>query len=895
MLTITRKFTTGETPVVDMFQWRTMDAVLKAIDGTETFRQNGVEAPAAWSDRAINIVAEKYLRVVDGTRETSVRQIAHRIAQYLCDQGVAQGVFDAATGDIFYDELMFLILDQRFAFNSPVWFNMGVRKDQKPQSSACFIQGVEDTMESIMALETKEVLLFKQGSGTGSNMSPLRSSYERLAGGGYASGPVSFMKPLDKNAGVTKSGGTTRRAAKMVVMNMDHPDILETRDGTPGFIRCKSFAEQVAHDLYSTGKYSAEFNVPNNVYDLVDFQNANTSVRCTDDFMYAVKTDKEWTTRKITDGGIVHRYRARDLWNEVAQAAWICGDPGVQFHDTTNKWHTCKATGPINASNPCSEYLFLDDTACNLGSWNLLKFWNGSVFDVERFIAANRIAITAMEIIVDASSYPSPEIGQNSHDYRPLGIGYANLGALLMHMGLGYDSDEGRAVTGAITSLMSGVCYWQSSLIASVVGPFPGYEKNRESMMGVMEMHQKASMQVMPLSHAVSSSILEAAQQAWIRALQQGAAHGFRNAQISVLAPTGTISFMMDCDTTGCEPMLDLLTYKKLVGGGLLKMPNRAVPAALRALGYDEATITDMLASIEKTGGLGPKLKPVHRLVFQTAIGVDPVSPEGHLRAMAAIQPHISGAISKTVNMPSTTTVAQIADTYTLAWELGLKCVALFRDGCKLSQPASSKATTKDKAGASTEVDVAPVPVYAGLKWGERKKLPDHRDALTHKATIGDHDMYVHVGFGEGTREPMEIFLTSSKAGSTLQGFMQMASMAISIGLQYGVPLDLFIDKLRAMQFEPRGITRHPKIRIAQSIPDYLARWLELNFRPQDDVDDLQLHVDSQIDVPVDDLPLVKKATGDRHGPPCGRCGSFTQRAGSCYVCNTCGQTTGCG
>lgn len=1190
LLSFTRHFTTEGVHPEDMFKWKTVDAVLKNAKGEETFRQDGVEAPEQWSDRAIKIVAEKYLRVVGGVKETSVRQLARRVARFLADAGVAQGLFDQAAAQVFFDELLYLILDQRFAFNSPVWFNVGVDPNEKPQSSACFIQSVQDTMESIMDLEKKEVMLFKQGSGTGGNLSPLRSSYEKLRGGGFASGPVSYMKPLDKNAGVTKSGGTTRRAAKMVVLNMDHPDILECRDGTPGFIRSKSYAEQVAQDLYSTGKYSAEFNVPNNVYDLVDFQNANNSVRITDDFMHALDKDARWATHTIVDGKPHRYYQAKDLWREIAEAAWFCGDPGVQFHDTTNRWHTCKNTGPINASNPCcfvgatqvdtsegriaieeleamfrrgeslplafsfdretklpvlrritrawvagqtarvvevhtdkgltfrctpehrwltyngeyveaaklqpgqrlrkigrdindqrsgrrslshritgtapngmsiqarwmweqvngpisdgfevhhvngdptddrltnlrleardehraehargaanprfitvdderllavwdalasceyatrpgeykavtptrwnkyvndnglkgivplagsstnggrirgmswaefttwveqerndendrvvsvtyidlpeevpvydievegthnfgvcdpaidsphsivvhnSEYLFLDDSACNLGSWNLLKFWNGSNFDSVGFIAANRFAITAMELLVDASSYPSPQIAQNAHDYRPLGIGYANLGALLMHMGVGYDSFEGRALTSAITSLMSATCYQQSALVARMVGPFAGFEANREPMLEVINMHYQHSQNIpYELGYQHLGELIAAANTLWNDAAVLGKEFGFRNAQISVIAPTGTISFMMDCETTGCEPMLDIVVYKKLVGGGLMKMPNKAVEPALRALGYDELTISNMRAAFELTGEL--TVNPEHKVVFQTAIGSDPVSVEGHLRMMAAIQPYISGGISKTVNMPATATVEDVARVYRMAWELGLKCVAIFRDGCKLSQPASSKASEKGKLEL---VQTPAEPAYQGLRWGERKKLPDDRPGFTHKGTVGGQDVYFHVGLYEnGT--PGEVFIDIAKAGSTLHGVMDMSSMLLSVGLQHGVPLSVFIDKLRDLKFEPEGMTRNKAIPFASSISDYLGKWLEQKF------------VVGTVEPRVEVTSAEEKPTTlsrDRSGPPCRACGALTRRGGSCWVCSNCGTTTGCG
>ena len=880
-LVFERYFTKEGVDPFDMVEWRKTDAVIKAPDGTVTFEQRDVFVPVFWTDKATGIVAEKYFRVCNGVKEKSARQMIHRVVRTITDAGIAQGLFsDKHTAQVFYDELCYILLFQMFAFNSPVFFNIGV-PGVKQQASACFIQKVVDSMQSITELAQKEVMLFKGGSGTGSNLSPLRSSKELLSNGGRASGPVSFMKPMDSFAGATKSGGGTRRAAKMVVLNADHPDIFD-------FVDCKADAERLAQDLYSTGKYSAEYNKPGNVYDLVPFQNANNSVRVTDEFMRAVEQGGEWSTRFVTTGDVCESFSAMELWDRIGEAAWLCGDPGIQFDTTTNKWHTVPNSGRINASNPCSEYLYLDDTACNLGSWNLMKFYRDGEFRVKDFSYANTVAITAMEILVGYSEYPSEAIAENSRKFRPLGIGYANLGALLMNMGLAYDSDEGRAVAAGITSLMSGTCYKMSALMAGAVGAFEEFDKNCYEMTNVIEMHRKAhgGINAVLLDQPGGSLLWHAGKTAWDAALALGLEHGYRNGQISVLAPTGTISFLMDCDTTGVEPMLALIVWKKLVGGGMLKMPNAAVPAALRRLGYAEEQIELICKAIEdsKKGELPYDLvNKEHHKIFQTAIGEDPVSVDGHLLMMAAVQPFLSGGISKTVNMPNTATVQEIKDAYFKAWKLGLKCVALFRDGCKLSQPASGSAATKEARAAE-----APVECYTGLKWGERKRLSKTRNAITHKFNVGGQEGYLHVGlYDDGSVG--EVFVDIAKAGSMLSGVMSMAATAISIALQHGAPLETFIDKFRDTQYAPQGYTGDEKIRFASSIGDYIAKWLELKFiMPQ--IEGLAAEI-------AKDIPAVieKLSTVDFSGPPCSSCHNGTRRAGSCWVCDTCGQTTGCG
>ena len=883
MLSFKRVFTDGKTHPFDTVKWKTVDAVLKAADGKVVFELKGVEAPEFWSDRAVNIVAEKYFRMINGVKETSVKQLVERVASTISAQGVIQGLFEGASAAVFREEMEYMLLHQMFAFNSPVWFNIGV-PGVRQQASACFINSVEDTMESITTLAQTEVMLFKGGSGAGSNLSKLRSSYEKLSGGGSPSGPVSFMKMLDAGAGVTKSGGTTRRAALMRVLNVDHPDILEQANGEPGFIRCKAHAEKIAQALINEG-FSAEFNKAGNAYDLVPFQNANNSVRVTNFFMQKVVDDQQFKTIARTTGEPVHTYKARDLWNEIAQAAWASGDPGVQFDTTTNKWHTLPNVAQINASNPCSEFLHLDDTSCNLGSFNLVKFYDVDVgqFRVDDFVHAVEVFITAMEILVGYAEYPDAKITERTRASRPLGIGYANLGSLLMLRGMAYDSEEARNFAAAITSVMTGVGYRQSAKMAECVGPFQYYAANKSPMFKVLSMHHSAHSRLLQ-SASKESKLLEAGFNAWSDALAR-ADTGYRNSQISVLAPTGTIGFMMDCETTGVEPMLALVQYKKLVGGGYMKLANRSIPYALKALGYDEAGIQTAIKELEEKDTM--TLLPEHAAVFQTAIGANQVSVDGHLEMMAAVQPFLSGGISKTVNMPNSATVEDVAETYMKAWKLGLKCVAIYRDGCKASQPASAK--KEEKVEVRTEEDKPKT-----LKWGDRKRLPDDRMSWTHKFTIGGQDGYLHVGlYPDGT--PGEVFINISKAGSTLHGLVDMAATAISVGLQHGVPLRTIIDKFQGMRFEPAGFTGNGAIPRTDSLADYIARWLEKK-HTETLTDTLSKLLEHAEPVAHRDSPTV--AVGgkqDYSGPPCSSCSNLTVRAGSCFVCTSCGTTTGCG
>lgn len=877
LLKVDRHFTTEGVPALDTVKWVRKDAVIVGSDGKEKYRQNDVEVPDWWNDTTINIVAEKYFRVVKGVKETSAKQMFMRVADFLKKQAIAQDMMGEVSAEIFKEELLYMFAHGMQAFNSPVWFNMGVI--DKPQCSACFIQSVTDTMESITDLAKREIMLFKGGSGTGSNLSHLRSSYEKLSGGGKASGPVSFMKLLDAGAGVTKSGGTTRRAAKMVVLNVDHPDILEQANGEAGFITCKSHAEQVAHDLYSTGKYTAEWNKPGNVYDLAGYQNANNSVRVTDLYMQAVEQDKDWTTIAVQPNighspDAVKTYKARDIWDKIAEAAWFCGDPGIQFDTSTNDWHTCKTSGRINASNPCSEYLFLDDTACNLSSLNLMKFVDGKKFDIESFIHASELAIIAKELIVDSSSYPSTKLAEMSHEFRTLGLGYTNLGALLTYWGLPYDSNEGRTVAAAITAVMTGAAYRKSADMAKVKGPFPGYAPNKDSMLQVIHKHWDAAKRLPSLVVKDWQELVERAYDVWRDAYERGRKHGFRNAQTVVIAPTGTISFLMGCDTTGIEPMLGCIVIKKTVGEGLLILPNGIIKPALQNLGYSDTAIEEILAHVRKTNTIhgAPEFLKVHEAVFAEALGDHAISPTAHVDMMVAVQPFISGGISKTVNMPKSSTPKDIADIYMRAWKGGLKCIAVYRDGCKLSQPISTEFGERGKA-------------MKKLSWGERRKLPKTRDSKTHKFTIGSQEGYLTIGlYPDGSFG--EFFIETSKQGSSLMGFVDAWATAVSIGIQHGVPFDVLKEKFIGMKFEPEGFTDCEEIRLAKSIPDYTFRWIE-HFIVNKGKGKEPEHVEG---FSIDQKPVEKGLDG----PPCSSCGNMTQRAGSCYCCKTCGTTTGC-
>jgi ribonucleoside-diphosphate reductase alpha chain len=791
-----------------------------------------------------------------------------------------------------------------------VWFNVGVQA--KPQCSACFINSVQDSMDSIMNLAKTEGMLFKWGSGTGTNFSTLRGSRESLSGGGIASGPVSFMKGFDAFAGVIKSGGKTRRAAKMVILNVDHPDIME-------FIESKMKEEHKAHVLIEQGYNSS---IDGEAYSSVFFQNANHSVRVTDDFMRAADEDRDWWTRNVNDGKAVDKFRARDLMRKMSESAWQCGDPGMQYDTTINRWHTCKATDRINASNPCSEYMFLDDTACNLASLNLLKFLgdNGQ-FDAAGFRNAVDVTITAQEILVDNASYPTEKIARNSHDFRPLGIGYANLGALLMSLALPYDSDGGRDFCGAVTALLTGESYAQSARIAERMGPFGGYIRNREPMLDVIRMHRD-SLRPIKEEH-VQPSLLRAAQESWDAALDLGEKFGYKNSQVSVLAPTGTIGFMMDCDTTGIEPDLALVKQKRLVGGGVIKIVNNTVPQALMKLGYPPEQVAQIVDYIDAEGKIegAPGLKPEHLPVFDCSLtpmgGGRSIAWRGHLRMMAAAQPFLSGAISKTINMPEESTVEDISEAYTESWRLGLKAVAIYRDNSKCSQPLSAagkKEEVKPPAAEAAAVKAAQAVVPAGeqqelFKDGaRRRKLKNERSSITHKFSIGGHEGYLTVGkYDDGT--PGEIFIKMAKEGSTLSGIMDAFALSVSIALQYGVPLRAIVDKFVNSRFEPSGYTGNPEIRYAKSIVDYLGRWLGGKFISRDYLD---ADLAEEIAVPAapavtakapaisgvakagDPEPAIRPRAAIDDAPSCSECGMLMTPNGSCYKCANCGSTSGC-
>jgi len=898
-----RFFTPPGSHAFDLVEWDRRTAAITGEKGQVIFEQKDVEVPRSWSQLAINVVAQKYFRGSLGSpeRETSVRQIIDRVVDTIAKWGREGGYFATEEdAENWAEELRFLLVTQHASFNSPVWFNIGI-PSRSQQASACFINSVQDSMESILDLVKTEGMLFKFGSGTGTNLSILRSSKEQLSGGGTASGPVSFMKGYDSFAGSIKSGGTTRRAAKMVILNADHPDVLD-------FIRSKAEEEKKAWALIEAG-YNAGFNVPGGAYDSVQFQNANHSVRVTDDFMRAVLDDKEWKTKAVVDGRTIETHKARDMWREIADAAWICGDPGLQFDTTIQDWNVVPNTGRINATNPCSEFVFLDDTACNLLSLNLMKFQNDQgTFDVERFQHAVDVCFTGQEILVSNASYPTPAIGKNSEALRPLGLGYANIGALLMSMGLAYDSDEGRRFAGAITSIMTGRAFAQSARMAQVKGPFSEYSKNREPMLRVMEKHRAAAYQLSTSQEA--AEVVTAAQTTWDDAVKLGRAHGYRNAQATVLAPTGTIGLMMDCDTTGIEPDLALVKYKKLVGGGLLKIVNNTVPAALRKLGYDEIKVKEIVEYIDENDTIegAPHLQDEHLKVFDCAFkpvkGTRSIAPMGHVRMMAAVQPFISGSMSKTVNLPTDATVEDIQQTYVESWKLGLKCIAIYRDGCKRSQPLSTSMDKEKKDAAPQEVEYRAV----------RRKLPDERKALTHKFDIAGHEGYLTVGLYEDGM-PGELFVTMAKEGSTISGLMDAFATQTSYALQFGVPLKFMVDKFSHMRFEPSGFTKNREIPIAKSIVDYIFRWMASHFLPVEDQDEAGVirrddpaassepkAIQPEFKVIATPAPKTINGTATQKitfvntgdAPACADCGAITVRSGSCYKCLNCGATTGC-
>jgi ribonucleoside-diphosphate reductase alpha chain len=928
---INRIFTRGGSNPFDMVEWEKRRASIVGDKGELIFVQDNVEVPKDWSMLATNIVASKYFYGAHGTseREYSVRQLVHRVVRTITDWGLKDGYFAGVEdAENFYSELAWVCINQYGAFNSPVWFNVGLHhvyghssptrtsycwsKEQHkvvtvddaykyPQASACFIQSVDDTMEDIMRLAASEAIIFKYGSGTGTDLSTLRSSKEKLSGGGSPSGPISFMRVYDQIAAVVKSGGKTRRAAKMQSLKVSHPDIME-------FIKCKMEEEKKAAALIREG-YDGSFG--GEAYSSVMFQNCNLSVRVTDEFMRCVEEDGLWETKAVKTGETVETFKARDIFRAIAEATHYCGDPGLQYDTTINKWNTCANSGRINASNPCSEFMFLDNSACNLASVNLTKFLDESgTFNVEHFAHVVRLFIIAQDILVDNGSYPTPEISLNSHLYRPLGLGYANLGAMLMMLGLPYDSDKGRALASLITALLTGYAYYASIELASALGPFEKYEENRDCMLRVIRMHQHA---LDNIDRTICvPELLKSAESIWSTVVEEGERTGFRNAQVTLLAPTGTIGFMMDCDTTGIEPDIAIIKYKQLAGGGVLKIVNKSVPLALKRLGYSEEQIEEILKYIDEfeTVEGAPHLKQEHLAVFDCAFrpknGQRYISYRGHLKMMAAVQPFLSGAISKTVNLPNDITVEDIMQIYMDGWKMGLKALALYRDGSKGAQPLLlSKEDTKKGAGASKVV--AQARPY-------RRRMPETRRSITHKFEIAGHEGYLTVGiYEDGT--PGELFITMAKEGSTVSGMMDAFGIAISLCLQYGVPLSELCRKFIYSRFEPSGYTKNPRIKMATSIVDYIFRWLQLTFPNGKNEDAITSTVvqtppreqEKEVDNNSDDEPSTaseflseKMESQFSHllitddAPPCDVCGAITFRNGSCYRCHNCGNSMGC-
>jgi ribonucleoside-diphosphate reductase alpha chain len=932
-LSIRRYLTTPGVHPFDAVEWEHRDARIGHGDRV-AFEQRGVEFPKSWSQNATNIVAQKYFRgqIGNPAREHSVRQMIGRVAGTIAGWGRERGYFasddDAET---FEHELIHILLHQMAAFNSPVWFNVGF--EESPQCSACFILSVDDTMESILDWNTKEGMIFRGGSGAGINLSNIRGSMEPLAKGGTASGPVSFMRGADSWAGTIKSGGKTRRAAKMVVLDVDHPDIRE-------FIWCKAKEEDKAAALRDAG---FDLSIDGDGFKSIQYQNANNSVRVTDEFMHAVEEDGEWRlTARTTGEPVGEPIPARELMREIAEAAWRCADPGVQYDTTINRWHTSPNSGRINASNPCSEYMHVDNSACNLASLNLMKFRRpDGTLDVESFEHAVDIVLLAQEIVVGPSSYPTEEIGVNARAFRQLGLGYANLGAYLMSNGMPYDSDGGRDAAAAITALMTGRAYRRSAEVAAALGPYEHYEENRNAHNTVMRMHRDASYAI-PDANGANEGLLAAARRSWDEAVELGERDGYRNAQTTVLAPTGTISFLMDCDTTGVEPDFSLVKFKELVGGGQMTIVNRTVPLALQTLGYSEQQVEQIEAHLAEHGTIlgAPGLNEEHLPVFDVAVGARAISHMGHLKMMGAVQPFISGAISKTVNLPQEATVDDIADAYTQAWHLGIKALAIYRDGSKTAQALRTDAQKDAPAPADVDAIVEQAVSKALAEAGpRRKRMPRERQSITHKFSIGGHEGYITAGMYEDGSVG-EIFLTDiGKEGSTLRGMMNSFATAISIALQYGVPLETLVRKFSYMRFEPEGITQNPEIPFAKSMPDYIMRWLGSRWLDADTQEDLGILTpavrarqaaqdtvqavsasdtagpgpeDEQADHPkasggnggtsaptasfTDSPPVVPaRLQGLDLGPACSQCGGMMQRTGSCYTCSSCGNNTGCG
>jgi ribonucleoside-diphosphate reductase alpha chain len=928
---ISRKFTTEGVHPYDQMAWEKRDARINNWkDGTIAFEQLGVEFPVGWSLNATNIVTQKYFRGTPGTseREHSLRQVIDRVANTIADWGIEGGYFaDADEAEAFRDELKFILVTQRAAFNSPVWFNIGV-PGVPQQASACFILSTEDTMDGILNWYREEGIIFKGGSGAGINLSNIRSSVEHLKGGGTASGPVSFMRGADSSAGTIKSGGKTRRAAKMVILNVDHPDVEE-------FIWCKTREEQKARALRDAG---FDMDLDGKDSFSVQYQNANNSVRVTDEFMHAVKEDRDWTYKAVKDGAPVRSIKARDLWRQIATASWECADPGLQFDTTINKWHTAHATGRINGSNPCSEYMHIDNSACNLASINLLKYLdNTDTFDVDAYRHTIEVMFTAQEILVGNADYPTEKIGENSRIFRQLGLGYANIGALLMALGMPYDSTGGRAWAATLTSMMTGHAYATSARIASRMGPFSGFAANERYMLNVLRMHRDANQEIDNID-VVQQDLVAAATHAWDSAVRDGEEYGVRNSQATVLAPTGTIGLMMDCDTTGIEPDLGLVKFKKLVGGGNMSIVNQTVPRALTNLGYEGPVVDRIIQYIDvnKTIVGSPDLKAEHLPVFACSMGDNTIHYEGHVRMMGAAQPFLSGAISKTVNMPEDATIEDIEALHMLSWELGIKAVAIYRDNCKVGQPLSTakkdgeKGTADAAANAGQMTNTVERIVEKIVHQPVRQKLPRSRRGRTFEFRVADCKGFATIGeYVDG--RPGEVFLTVSKQGSTLAGIMDSFAKSVSYGLQYGVPLRAFIEAFINTRFEPAGMTDDSDIRMASSIIDYLFRRLAVEYLSVEERAELGIYTreerlqptlpgvlesatntDQGVDVISDPktVPTVQElvaqmdfaaqqpqaqATPAKTGAICSSCGSANmQRAGACYVCGDCGSSSGC-
>ena len=923
---VRRVFTAPRSKAYDAIAWAKRDSELKnPFTGEIVFQQKGVEIPESWSMNALNIVAQKYFTGTPGTkeREASLKQLIDRVVDTVVRQGQQEGYFDSVTeAETYREELKYILATQRAAFNSPVWFNIGA-PERAQQASACFILGVEDTMPAILQWYTDEGMIFKGGSGSGVNVSPIRSSVEPLGkSAGTASGPLSFMRGADASAGAIKSGGKTRRAAKMVILNVDHPDIEE-------FIWCKSIEEDKARALQAAG---FDMSLDGKDIHSVQYQNANNSVRVTDEFMQAVEADGDWDLKAVSTGKTVRTVKARHIFRQFAEAAWRCADPGMQFDTVINTWHTTPNAGRINGSNPCSEYMHLDNSACNLASINLLHYLNDDFsFDVESFKHTVELIFTAQEILVGYSSYPTERITKNARAYRELGIGYANLGALLMAQGLPYDSAEGRAQAAAITAILTGHSYATSAKMARKVGPFSGFHKDRDNMLKVLRMHREAVNHID--ASFVSEDLLNAAATAWDEAVELGELYGVRNSQASVLAPTGTIGLMMDCDTTGIEPDLGLVKVKKLVGGGTMSIVNQTVPRALRALGYSNEQVNDIVAYIdtEKTILGAPHLKKEHEPVFACSMGDNSIHYLGHVKMMAAVQPFLSGAISKTVNMPESATVEDIEQLHIDSWKMGLKAVAIYRDNCKVAQPLSMAKKDGDEKKSEAAAGVSDDGKIV-IKGAVRRKLPRIRNSRTYRFVVADLEGFFTVGeYADGT--PGELFISVSRQGSTLAGLMDSFAISVSHGLQYGVPLKSYVKTLRGTSFAPFGITDDPDIRTASSVTDYIVRRLALDYLSFDDrlelglasFDDMPEEQTSLLDdteekeeatvavtnteqtavnatapqtqpmAPVSpDEPKAKKVIADSTAPLCYNCGNQTQRSGSCYVCTSCGSTTGC-